>query len=83
MTGKAGHADVENHDFGLHAGKHLDGFESVGGHVHFMAIETQQHRKRFAGIAIVVGHENAPQCREREYSEWTGADFWDLHRAAD
>ena len=61
VTGKAGHADVENHDFGLHAGKHLDGLESVGGDVHLVTIETQQHRQRFAGIAIVVGHENAPQ----------------------
>jgi hypothetical protein len=61
VTGKARHADVEDRDVGLLANKQRDCFEAVVRHVHLVAIEPQQHGERFAGVAIVVGHENAPQ----------------------
>jgi hypothetical protein len=50
--------------------------------VHFVAVETQQHRQRFASILIVVGDENAPQsgCGDFGLGE---SSILDLHRAAD
>ena len=82
VAGKAGHADVEDHDLGLHAAEHLDRFESVVGDVHFMTIESQQHRERFAGVAIVIGHENAPQLGSGIVGNG-GSSILCRHRAAD
>jgi hypothetical protein len=47
-----------------------------------MTIETKQHRKSIAGIAIVVGHDNSSQFRSGTIGfGWSRVR--DRHRAAD